>query len=82
MTWRGVRNWALVPALFSFAQQILVQNALHVLVLRGDVQCVDGFRRLDEQAWFVDLELGVFHLRRERATCAAERVDERKYRFL
>jgi len=73
-----VRNWPFWPAVLSFAEQVLVEVALHVLVLRRDLHGVDGLAGLDEQAGLVDLELGVFHLGREGATSAAERLDEGK----
>ena len=38
------------------AKQVLVEIALDVLVLRGDLHLVDGLARLDEKAWLVDLE--------------------------
>ena len=43
----------------ELAEQVLVEIALHVLVLRGDLHLVDGLAGLDEQARLVDLELGV-----------------------
>ena len=60
----------------ELAEQVLVEVALHVLVLRRDLHVVDGLAGLDQQAGLVDLELGVFHLRGEGAARAAERLDE------
>src|SRR5713226_5079986 len=62
----------------ELAEEVLVEVALHVLVLRRDLHGVDGLAGLDEQAGLVDFELGVFHLRRKGAARAAERLDERK----
>ena len=66
----------------ELAEQVLVEIALHILVLRRDLHCVDGLAGLDEQARLVDFELSVFHLGRERAAGTAERLDEWKNNFL
>jgi hypothetical protein len=62
----------------ELAEQVLVEVALHVLVLRRNLHGVDGLAGLNEQAGLVDLELGVFHLGREGAARAAEGLDEGK----
>ena len=64
------------------AEQILVKIALHILVLRGNLHGIDRFAGFDEQARFVDLELGIRHLLGERAAAAAERLQEREDLFL
>ena len=64
---------AVVPGGVELAEQVLVEVALHVLVLRGDLHGVDGLAGLDEQAGLVDLELGVLHLLGEGAGLPAER---------
>ncbi len=66
----------------ELAEQVFVEVALHVLVLGGNLHGVDGLAGLDEQAGLVDLELGVFHLGREGAARAAERLDEGEDGFL
>ena len=78
MMWRGVRNWPFCAGGVELAEQVFVEVALHVLVLRRNLHGVDGFAGLDEQAGLVDLELGVFHLRREGTARAAESLDEWK----
>src|ERR1035438_4564688 len=78
MMWRGVRNWPFWPAVLSLPSRYSYKVALHVLILRRDLHGVDGLASLDEEAGLVDLELGVFHLAREGAARAAERLDEGK----
>src|SRR5260370_42367595 len=48
------------------------------MVLAGDLHRVDGLGGFNEQAGLIDLELGVFHLQRERAALAAKLLDERE----
>ena len=81
MMWRGVRNWPFGASGVEAAEQVLVEIALHVLVLRGDLHLVDGLAGLDEQARLVDLEFGVRHVLAEGAGLRAELLEEGKYFF-
>ena len=73
---------AVLAGRVQLAQQVLVQVALHVLILAGNLHVVDGLAGFDEQAGLVDLELGVLHLLGEGAALAAQRLDEGKDLFL
>ena len=66
------------PGRVELAQQVLVQIALHVLILRGDFHAVDRLAGFDQQTGLVDLELGVRHLLAERTGLGTEVLQERK----
>ena len=64
------------------AQEVLVEIALHVLVLRGDLHLIDRLAGFDEQARLVDLELGGRHVLAEGAGFVAEFLEEWEDLFL
>ena len=59
-------------------QQVLVEVALHILVLAGDLQPLDQLARFDQQRGLVDLELGVAHVALEGAALRAQPAEPGK----
>jgi hypothetical protein len=53
-------------------KQVLVQIALHVLILGGDLHLIDSFAGLDEEAWLTNLKLGGGHMLAEGTGLGAE----------
>ncbi len=69
---RGVRELSITPRRAQFVQQVLIQIALHILLLLADLHMVDQNARLDYQTRHIDLALHHFYIFGERRFCICQ----------